>query len=296
MTCYYPLAGYCLLERGNKWSYRAPAGEQVVPMSVSCQQCVGCRLERARQWAVRCEHEISLYERNCFITLTYDDYYLPDDESLQLRDVQLFMKRLRKRFGAGIRVLYAGEYGEQNRRPHYHAILFNFDFDDRKPFKKLASGFTVDTSDTLNDVWGLGFTSVGSATFESAGYCARYCLKKVNGDMAEAHYRHVTRYGVEVQLTPEFAHMSQGIGREWLARFEGDVFPADQVVSRGGRLSKPPRYYEKKFGERCPLVLEELKDRRYEAGVAAAWNNTPERLAVREQVQLARLRHLKREL
>lgn len=265
-------------------------------MSVPCQQCTGCRLERARQWGVRCEHEMALYERNCFITLTYDDANLPRDESIDLRVMQLFFKRLSKRFGAGVRKLYCGEYGDENLRPHYHAILFNCDFPDRKVFKRLPSGHTIDTSEILSELWPYGFCSVGSASFESAAYVASYCLKKVTGDPAKDHYRRVNRFGETVDVVPEFAHMSQGIGRDWLAKFGRDVFPGFQVVSRGGRVGQPPRYYRKKYAEQSPLQYEAIMDMRRELGEAQAWNSTPERLAVREQVLLARLSHGKRSL
>lgn len=263
-------------------------------MSVPCGQCVGCRLERSRQWAVRCEHEISLHEHNCFVTLTYDDNNLPVDESLSLPDIQKFNKRLRKKFGAGIKIFYAGEYGDINRRPHYHSILFNMNFPDRKPFKRLGSGFTIDQSAILSELWPFGFSSIGAATFESAAYVARYCLKKVTGEASAEHYKHVTRYGELVDLVPEFAHMSKGIGAEWLKRHCSDVYPADRVVSRGGRVGRPPRYYAKYFASVNPMMSDELKEQRALSGIAEAWNNTPQRLAVREQVKQAQLRHLRR--
>ena len=65
---------------------------------VPCGQCIGCRLKRSRDWAIRCVHEASLYKHNCFITLTFDDLHLPANRSISKRDLQLFMKRLRKRF------------------------------------------------------------------------------------------------------------------------------------------------------------------------------------------------------
>lgn len=301
MTCYKPLSGY-YVKAHRRWVAHAPSfssdpAQDFFTMDVACGQCTGCRLERARQWAVRCEHEMSLYQDNCFITLTFDDEHLPDDESINVRDMQLFFKRLLKRFAPRkIRRLYCGEYGEDNLRPHYHAILFNVDFPDRKVFKRLPSGHTIDTSAILGELWPYGFSSVGTASFESAAYVASYCLKKVTGDPAADHYRRITRYGEEVQVVPEFANMSKGIGKGWYDKFERDVFPANRVVSRGNRVGMPPRYYAKKFAEKKPLVWEALQDMRLEAGEAQAWNNTPERLAVREQVLLSRLSHGKRSL
>lgn len=290
MTCYYPLDGYWLREE-RRWCRHLPLSHEGAEyMAVPCGQCIGCRLERARQWGVRCEHEMSLYDDNCFITLTYDDAHLPVDGSIDVRVMQLFMKRLRKHYEPRlIKSLYCGEYGEENWRPHYHAILFNLNFEDRKPFKRLASGFTIDTSAILSELWPYGFSSIGAATFESAAYCASYCLKKITGERADDHYRRTTPNGTDYYLTPEFAHMSRGIGAKFLEKFERDIYPANQVVSRGGQRSTPPRYYAKKFAEKSPEVYEEIMDLRREAGVAQAWNSTPERLAVREQVLLGRL-------
>ena len=135
MVCYHPITAWRSLEgRGanGKWPlvFNKRDGYCDLEVQVPCGQCVGCRLERSRQWAIRCVHEASLHSRNCFITLTYDDAHLPGI-SLVPRDYVLFMKRLRKMFGAGIRFFHCGEYGSINFRPHHHAIIFNFDFEDK---------------------------------------------------------------------------------------------------------------------------------------------------------------------
>ena len=112
----------------------------------------------------------------------------PADGSLNLRHVQLFLKRLRKKFtGVKIRFFCCGEYGPKLGRPHYHLILFGLDFDDKILFKKAKSG-NLYTSKILSDCWGKGYVTTGAVTLQSAGYVARYCLKKINGQMADAHY------------------------------------------------------------------------------------------------------------
>lgn len=156
-------------------------------LQVPCGQCVGCRLERSRQWAVRCVHEASLYTDNCFVTLTYNDDFLPEDRSLHYRHFQLFMKRLRKRHGDGVRFYMCGEYGEKQGRPHYHACLFNFRFSDMRLWQE-RNGVKLYRSAELERLWPFGFCSVGEVTFESAAYVARYIMKKVTGDAAESHY------------------------------------------------------------------------------------------------------------
>jgi hypothetical protein len=136
VTCYKPLLGYRAAERNEQGKrplvFNPSQGLVDMPIKVACGQCIGCRLERSRQWAIRCVHEASLHEHNSFITLTYNDENLPADGSLDVRHWQLFMKRLRKRHGSGIRYFHCGEYGSKHRRPHYHACLFGLDFPDKK--------------------------------------------------------------------------------------------------------------------------------------------------------------------
>ena len=138
MPCFHPLEGYWSKDRNpsGKRSLTFNAREAFTDkkIDVPCGRCVGCRLERSRQWAIRCVHEASLYDNNCFITLTYDSDHVPSDGSLRVEDFQNFMKRLRKSVAPRrVRFFHCGEYGERGDRPHYHAILFNLDFDDREP-------------------------------------------------------------------------------------------------------------------------------------------------------------------
>lgn len=205
---------------------------------------MGCRLERSRQWAVRCVHEASLHADNCFVTLTYDDEHLPGDGSLEPRDVTLFLKRLRKR--GRFRYLYCGEYGETRQRPHYHALLFGREFADKVRCEDAKSGAPQYESAELSGVWGCGRATVAALTFESAAYVARYCVQKVNGDLAEGHYARVSPLtGEIIQVLPEFGRMSRrpGIGRGWIERYHDEVYPSDEVIARG-HPSKPPRYYD----------------------------------------------------
>ncbi|AXH74125.1 MAG: replication initiator protein [Microviridae sp.] len=170
------------------FSYNAKrCGSPAPDLKVPCGQCVGCRLERSRQWAIRCVHEASLHKKNCFITLTYNDEHLPENSSLDYRVFQLFMKRLRKKYGDNIRFYMCGEYGENFGRPHFHACLFNHDFSDKKLWKTVNK-MPLFRSAELEELWPFGFSSIGSVTFESAAYVARYIMKKITGEAAEKHY------------------------------------------------------------------------------------------------------------
>ena len=222
------------------------------PLDLPCGQCIGCRLERSRQWAMRCVHEAECFSQNCFITLTYDDDHLPPDGSLCLSDFQKFLKRLRKRFGK-LRFFHCGEYGENLKRPHYHACIFGFDFPD-KVFWSERNGNKYYRSAALEELWPLGFSMVGDVTFESAAYVARYILKKVNGDLAKDHYD---------GKRPEYVTMSRrpGIGKTWFDRFQGDVFPSDEVVFRGFPM-RPPKFYDRQFEVIDPKAFELLKSQR----------------------------------
>lgn len=252
---------------------------------VPCGQCVECRLKRSRDWAARCMQEASQHERNCFITLTYRDA----PESLDYRDFQLFMKRLRK-VAPGVRFYMCGEYGEEGSRPHFHACLFGFDF-DRVRFKGSLSRSVL-----LERLWPHGFSCVGDLTFESAAYVARYVMKKVTGDAASPHYMVVDGDTGEIRYRkPEFCHMSlkPGIGGKWLDRYWTDVFPDGRMVVRG-TLVNSPRYYDLQLRRRDRLNYDHLK---YARGVESQvyWReNLDKRLAVRETVVRARLRLLKR--
>ncbi|AKI26868.1 replication protein VP4 [Gokushovirinae Bog1183_53] len=237
-------------------------------------------------WAVRCVHEASLYENNCFITLTFSSEYLDSKVSLVKSDFQLFMKRLRKKFGSGIRFYHCGEYGSQGDRPHHHALLFNFDFPD-KVLWTVRKKIPLYRSEILEELWPYGFCVIGNVTFESAAYVARYIMKKQTGKDAKEHYN---------GRLPEYNTMSRrpGIARDWFEKFKTDVYPDDFLVIKNGIKCKPPRYYDKIYGLTNPDGFDIIKQRRDGKRALHASENTPERLSAREQVQLARLQSLKR--
>jgi len=269
---------------------------------VKCGQCVGCRLERSRQWATRCMHEASLHDVNSFVTLTYDEAHLPVDRGLHYREFQLWLKRLRKQKpNEDLRFYMCGEYGDDNLRPHFHAILFGIDFPDKVPIRKLAD-HKIYRSALLERTWPFGFSSIGSVTFESCAYVARYCMKKVTGYLADAHYRYVDADGVVHDRAPEFNRMSNGgrtrkggIGAEWFRRFQSDVYPDGRCVVRGA-LSNSPRYYDKLAEIAIPDDFESAQHKKYLRSLSDSYEKSDERLAVKERVALARVNLLKRSL
>lgn len=260
---------------------------------------MGCRIDRSQQWAVRCTHEASLYDHNTFITLTYNNENLPEDGSLQKRDWQLFMKRLRKYYSPKkIRFYMCGEYGTEYRRPHYHACLFNHWFDDQKLYKNNRTGDPLYTSEILTDIWGKGMTTHGPFTYATAAYVSRYIMKKRGGAEAATHYCKMDQKTGEVyQIEPEFTLMSRmpGIGQNWFDQFQSDVFPCDFVVV-DGRKKKVPLFYTNQLKKDDETEYLKIRGRRVRAAEKHADNNTPERRKVREKVLEARTKNLKREL
>jgi len=262
---------------------------------IPCGQCIGCRLERSLQWAVRMMHEASLHEHNGFLTLTYSPENLPADLSLNKRHWQLFAKRMRKAVGP-FRFFHCGEYGDAGKRPHYHACIFGFDFPDKVHFNG-TDGVKLYTSKMLDDLWSFGFCTVGSLTFESAAYVARYITKKITGPMADLMYTDVDPDTGEIfrELRPEYATMSrrEGIGKGWYEKFSTDIFPSDFVVL-AGQKRKVTRYYLTQLQKLEGEKYDRIKAAREFAAVKHGENNTHERLLVREEIQYRKAERLQR--
>ena len=298
MPCFYPIKGF-----------RAPGGEvrfsrsgayRDLPITVSCGNCWGCRLERSRQWAVRCVNEAQMHERNCFITLTYDEKHLPPDRSLQVSDWQDFAKRTRKKIGK-FRYMHCGEYGEKNGRPHYHASIFGWDLRESwELFETTDAGDSLYTSPILTELWPNGLHAIGELTFESAAYVARYIMKKITGDKA------FVRYGEEVdqetgevrlRLHPEYTTMSRkpGIGKSWIDKYMDDVYPSDEVIVNG-RSCPPPKYYDQQYEKINPKGFAAVRANRVARGESNKENSTYWRLATRETCSKAKMGQFIREL
>lgn len=242
---------------------------------------------------MRCVHESKLWKDNCFITLTYNDENLPERGQLTYKHFVLFMKRLRKE-KQNIRFYMAGEYGTQNDRPHYHAILFNWDWKDKKYYKTTGSGEKIYTSQHLEKLWPHGFSSTGAATFESAAYIARYCMQKITGEAAIEHYKRYD-YAGEYTLNEEFNQASRkpGLGGDWFKFYKDDMYTNDYVIMNGVKTNVP-KFYDKLMKRRDPDKMQEFKEEREWRGYQNREDNTPERLLVKEQVAIAKTKQLLR--
>lgn len=291
MACNRTLDGWQLAD--GSITFKLRAGMDVKrALTLPCGQCTGCRLERSRGWAVRAMCEAQLHgSQNAFVTLTYSD---PAPLSLDYRHYQSFLKRLRARSRVRIRFIAVGEYGEQTLRPHFHALLFGFDFPDKVYFKKSVEG-NLYTSAMLTETWGRGHCLTGAVTFESAAYVARYCMKKINGEAAEQHYTRVDQYGEVHQVEPEMLRCSlkPGIGAEWVNRYLGDVKHDGKIVSRG-QLVNVPRYFRKLIQELDGEAWENIEYLRERDAYKFAADRTRAREDVKETVAKARVAFYKR--
>jgi len=320
MPCFHPLKGWQKENGGISFQRLTPYQDIKPNMTVPCGQCIGCRIDKKRQWATRLVHEASLHEDNCFITLTYNDKYLPTSGSLNKKHFQNFMKRLRKanptktnKTKNAIRYYHCGEYGEKNFRPHYHAILFNHDFPDKQ---KLDYKGNLSISEKLDQAWSLdknnpetnlGYATVGEVTLESAAYVAGYVQKKVTGKNAKEYYermftediydennniQHVV--GELHNLQPEYSTMSRhpGIASEWFDKCHSDIYK--DFVTIQGKKQKIPKYYDVKLHQLNPVLSAAIKEKRQENMQLMASEFTPERLAVKKQVLKARMAFFKK--
>ena len=307
MACYKPLTAF--QTKDNDIVFQEIKGSR--PIELPCGQCIGCRITRSRDWATRCVHEASLHENNCFITLTYNPENCPPDGGLIKSDFQKFMKRLRKSIAPKkIKFYQCGEYGDKSNRPHYHAIIFGYNFDDWIYLYDSPGGQPIFMSPHLEKVWGLGFVTVGTVTFESAAYVARYCLKKINGEKAELidektglkHYERINSFtGEIIEVLPEYSTMSRGgkngrgIAHAWISKFHRDCYPKDFTTIRGMK-TKPPRYYDKYIEQLDVEMYDDIKEGRRLNAFINADENTTDRLRQKEVVKLAQNEKLIRSL
>ncbi len=254
MACNAPLTAWQSREKtplGKRGvTFDIHQGYSDMPINIACGTCTGCKLARARNWALRCTHEASLYDFNSFITLTYNDENLPKQNEIPTLEPEhfvLFMKKLRKRRTNKIRFLQAGEYGQLGR-PHHHALLFNCHFPDRTAWRE-TSNYTIYRSKELEELWDKGHSEIGEVNFESAGYIARYTIKNTQQIKGRI---------------PEYMTMSRrpGIGKDWLKKYISDVYPSDEIITNSGTKLRPPRYYDNQLEKINPKLLKEIKANR----------------------------------
>lgn len=297
MTCFKPISAVRSWDGSVK--VLKSSGNLAGDLKLPCGQCLGCRIAKSREWAVRCVHEAQTHKKNSFITLTYNDESMPPDWGLKIEDWQQFAKNLRHKIGP-FRYLHCGEYSDpteqsEGNRPHYHAIIFGEDFSADRTLWKTDRGSKIYRSKLLEETWGKGFCTIGAVSFQSAAYVARYVIKKINGEGAADHYYRPNQFTGEMfNVRPEYISMSRrpGLGAKWIMRYKTDVYPSDEIVLEG-RKFRVPRFYDNQLPEK---ELDQVKAKRLVNALQHSDDQTPARLKTREAVLQEKLKTLKRKI
>lgn len=290
MPCFGPLTAFRPKSDApsKRLVFKKTDAETGIGIKIPCGKCPGCKLEQSRQWAVRCMHEKRLHDYSSFITLTYSDANLPPGRTLVKADLTNFMKRLRHTTGAGLRFFACGEYGENTSRPHYHVLLLNSDFTDKR-LVKTGTEYNIYESATLSRLWTYGHHAIGDVTFESAAYVARYCMKKRQDGKT-----------VQDGRTPEYIVMSRrpGLGAGYFEKYKSEIINHDTIIVNGLPAALP-RFYDTKLAGMTGLAetalytgmeLIKLKRRRKLTSPLSKADRTQRRLRIREVVTLAKLK------
>ncbi len=304
MPCFYPITAYKKRSKNPSGkrgiTFNPKLGYSDLKLEIPCNQCIGCKLDYSFQWSVRLQHENQMHSESMFITLTYNDENLPIDESLNLKHTQNFIRALRQKIHPQkIRFYIAGEYGEESRRPHYHAIIFGYRFGDLELWKH--DDTPLYTSETLSNIWNKGFCSIGEVNQTTAQYVAKYVTKKINfieGKSPEKlrdYYQHITRFGESVTLKKEYATMSlkPAIGATWFEKYQGDAYPSDFTINAAGKKQKNPKFYDTLMNRKNEKKLKQIKRRRTNKAKKHKEDQTFERLIVREKCAQARIQQRK---
>lgn len=345
MSCYHPLIGIPDYNPITNQPYKTKNGKikyriistknydkeallkQNDYITIPCGKCLGCRLDYSREWADRLMLELQYHDSAYFVTLTYNEDHVPKSyyadpetgeamQSLTLckRDLQLFMKRLRKAYPDDhIRYYACGEYGSKTQRPHYHLIVFGLHIADGYPWRwNQVDGetYTYYRSPKLERVWSesrkegtktlvfpMGHVEFSDVTWATCAYTARYVTKKLNGKAAEFYDTFA--------LEPPFSVMSRkpGIARQYYEDHEG-LFDSEYInlsTPKGGVQFRPPKYFERIYEVDYPDEAEqrkEVKKAMAKNALAAKLQQTDlplyDILSTAEEVKAKRVRSLKR--
>lgn len=295
--------------------------EQLIP----CGKCIGCQLERSKEWANRGYLESKMWAQNWFVTLTYDDEHLPMAEEITTsnditftdiegnwkgilipKDLELFRKNLRQKFNrktgeTDIRFMYCGEYGGKGDRPHYHLIIFNCNLPKDSFYNaRVIKNELYWQNEIIEECWGgirgrnwdvsidpdsKGKSNISEVSWNTIGYVARYILKKQNGLYSEEDY------AAKGQIK-EFFHASTmpGIGKPYFDEHWKEIYEHDEIIikNKNGSISqKPPKYFDELLKKIDPERMETIKrKRRIQAYGSSKIKDTLSSLSRLEQLEV----------
>lgn len=319
MSCYRPVFGYIDIRPGigKRFHLLRFQGERTELerermeadskfLEVPCGKCLGCRLDKSKEWATRIMLESKYYlSDEChFITFTYDDDHIPTLKNglhtlVTAAEFGKELKRLRslldRSSGDKIRFYGCGEYGDKFERPHYHFIIFGLKLPDKQLFKISKSGSPIYVSEFLNNFWNKGFVTVQDLTYESAAYTARYVMKKQTKKFHEAYGR-----------VPEWVNMSRkpGIGRQYFEDYKDQIYKFDGIPVKqrhGAYMQKPSRYFDKLYDvsdhEKCEAIKSVRRKKGSDSSILKMTRTSlslDRQRAVDEEAKAAQILSLKR--
>lgn len=213
---------------------------------VPCRKCSECRMARSKEWAVRCYFEAKTHFDNCFITLTFSPESNP--EILDKKYLQDFFKRFRKKI-APVKIKYfaCGEYGPKTLRPHFHILIFGYNFTDRKFHSRSSKGYPIFVSDDLSKLWPFGYHCIQDISFNTAVYTALYSAKSYK------------KLPFPLCEFPEFNLMSQGIGYDEICKKIDVYLETDEIYIDGHAYKIPNAVLSKLFIDYEYNVVESEK-------------------------------------
>lgn len=268
-------------------------------LRLQCRRCMGCRIRNRQDFTLRGVLEASMQRRRgretWFLTLTQSPEFATPWDSVNLRDPQLFIKRVRKHFGQKFLYQLLGEYGGETLRPHYHATFFGLEIDDLQPVVSRPDCRSF-TSETLTRLWGRGNVGIARATEQTIAYVASHQTKDLSGRFVESGDWMVVDQstGEVVVRTPPFRTQSTrpAIGLSFFEAYGDDLWRDPRGIFVEGRMQPIPDFFLRKLAEVQPDRAEELAEAKRAAAMSEAnlWNTTDERLAVRAEVRAGRFR------
>lgn len=294
MSCSRPRRAWRASWDGETVVFQKHLGRPGTEFELPCGKCLLCRKKYVNDWVIRLIHEAKMHDSTCCVTLTYEDRYLPPNGELCLKDMQSFLGKLRKyikkEFGKRIRYFYCAEYGSDNGRPHYHLIIFGFDFShDRRPINGRDNPNPKFRSESLTKLWGKGLTDIGQVNGSTCRYVMKYCLKsdQQNAKRDPHIIRPYAAPARRVETLPFHRQSTNpGIGHGYYKDNSENMYIRDKAGVRnqngGVTYYSIPRYYNRKLGEDEPDSLEWMQEQR---ALAALEHPVPiERLLAREEI------------
>lgn len=231
MVCQKPIA---IRLKNGLWIQNPVTKEWFTGLMVPCGKCVLCKIQKTREWSLRCCLELQYWTDSIFTTLTYDDEHLPYNADLVKKDLQNFIKRLRADYRKPIKYYACGEYGDKGR-PHFHLIIFGLGCDsdyNRELGCHYSYGHFVENNWTFGNVFN------GSVTADSVRYCAGYIFKKYGSKVNQKLY-------YDVGINPPFQIQSNGIGKRWYQDYKELLWKRGYILYNGNRYSIPRYFIDK---------------------------------------------------